>query len=162
TTLLHAAVRTGNEPVVRLLLRKGADPKAKDVQGRTARDVAASAIVDLLRKPETVARDCYTGRYRGVKRDDTYGIPQAAINEFVTFAHFNFDKVKQVYSAGPELLLTRSTWDEIAVEAAAHMGREDIGQFFLDKGSPLSLCTATMFGLMSEVKAILAEDPARV
>jgi hypothetical protein len=42
------------------------------------------------------------------------------------------------------------------------MGREDMAHFFLDKGAPLSLCTAAMLGLTGEVRKILAEDGNRV
>jgi hypothetical protein len=59
-------------------------------------------------------------------------------------------------------LLTRSTWDEIAVEAAAHMGREDMANFLIEKGSPVSLSTACVLGQTAEVKTLLAEDPRRV
>jgi hypothetical protein len=127
---------------VKFLIRKGADP------------AEASGVLIL--------RDCYTARYRGVKRDDTYGIPQAWVNEFVIASHFDLEKIKRLHSQCSDLLLTRSTWDEIGVEAAAHMGREDIANFFIEKGSPVSLCTACMLGNTDVVKELLREDANRV
>jgi hypothetical protein len=109
-----------------------------------------------------IVRDCQTGRYRTVVRDDTYGLPQSWVNEFVIASHFDFDKVKRLYNQCRDLLLTRSTWDEIGVEAAAHMGREDLAGFFIEKGSPVSLSTACMLGQTSEVKQLLKEDALRV
>jgi ankyrin repeat protein len=41
-TPLHAAARGGHEPLVRALLRHGADASARDASGRTPMDVAAT------------------------------------------------------------------------------------------------------------------------
>jgi hypothetical protein len=161
-TPLHLAAETGGVETVKLLLRKGADPNAKDAAGKTPQDAAAPEVAGVLRGAAGTLPDCYTGRYRKVTREDTYGIPQVWVNEFVTAAHFDFEKVKHLQAMCGDLLLTRATWDEIGVEAAAHMGREDIADFFLEKGSPLSLCTATMLGLKEEAGKIIAEDPNRV
>ena len=165
-TPLHLAAALGHAEVVRFLVRKGAPVDARDAAGKTALDGAVGAghadVAAVLRDSASIGRDCYTDRYRGVTRDDTYGIPQAWVNQFVTVSHFDFDKVKSLFAQCPSLLLTRATWDEIPVEAAAHVGREDIANFLLDKGSPLSLCTATMLGRTDDVKTLLAEDKNRV
>jgi ankyrin repeat protein len=161
-TSLHLAAKAGGVETVRLLLRKGADPALKDSGGRTPMDMATPEAAVALRDASAALRDCYTGRYRAVPREDTYGIPQIWVNEFVTVSHFDFEKVKQLYKMCPDLLLTRATWDEIGVEAAAHMGREDIAGFFMEKGAPLSLCTVTMLGQKDEAAKIIAEDPNRV
>ncbi|MGI8741706.1 MAG: ankyrin repeat domain-containing protein [Bryobacteraceae bacterium] len=177
----HLAAQNANHELAcklsQTIVGNGANPNAARYDGRTALDLGAARgntelVRFLARKgargeaasagSSSIARDCYTGRYRGVVREDTYGIPRLWINQFVTVAHFDFDKVKSLLSQCSALLLTRATWDELAVEAAAHMGREDIANFLLDKGSPLSLCTATMLGRTSDVKTILAEDNNRV
>jgi len=152
---LHIAARHGHAEACKLLIRRGADPSG-------AVDLAVGDAVAVLKNAPAIPRDCETGRYRGVKRDDTYGLPQFWINEFVVAAHFDFDKVKRLHGQCSDLLLTRATWDEIGVEAAAHMGREDMADYFIDKGSPVSLSTACMLGLTSEVKKLLAEDANRV
>jgi ankyrin repeat protein len=155
-TPLHIAAQHGHADAVRLLLRRGAEPGPADLQAATGE------ALGVLRDASSIPRDCQTARYRGVHRDDTYGLPQLWINEFVIASHFDFDKVKRLHAQCPDLLLTRSTWDEIGVEAAAHMGREDMAAFFIEKGSPVSLSTACMLGLTDEVKELVAEDANRV
>ena len=165
---LHAAAEAGHVELAELLLRKGADPDARDGQGHTALDLAQArgnaAMVTLLRDPKRAGRDDYSGRYlysrtgEKIHRDDINGVPQHWINVFVTTAHFDLDRTKQAYAKCPDLLMTRCLFDELAVEAAAHMGREDTATFLLDKGSPYSTTTAAMFGDNQRVKALLSEN----
>ena len=172
TSPLHAASAVGYTNVVRNLLRKGANAPAKDKDGRTALEVAVAHGHDetaaVLRDPASVRRDLYSSRYRyteqgsAITRDDSYGIPQNWINQFVTFAHFNLDQVQKMYDLCPSLLMTRATWDELGVEGAAHTGYVKCVRYLLDKGSPLSICTATMMGMTARVKEMLAEDAGRV
>ena len=162
TAPLHIAARHGHAEAIRLLIRRGADPTALDHSGQTARDVATGEAAGILAQAGDIVRDCQSARYRSIARDDTYGLPQSWVNEFVIASHFDFDKVKRLYGQCRDLLLTRSTWDEIGVEAAAHMGREDIAEFFIEKGAPVSLCTACMLGMRGEVDLLLREDGKRV
>src|SRR4029077_13598358 len=93
-----------------------------------------------------------------VTREDNYGLPQEFINQFVTFAHFNFERVKHLCKLCPTLLMTRATWDELAVEAAAHMGRVDMAEYLADLGSPVSTSTAAVLGMADTVKSMIHDD----
>ncbi len=167
---LHCAAKTGNNIIARLLIRKGADVDHKDVSGKSAIDIANEnnnkETASIIRQAYSIYKDVYITRYKkdkngaGITRDDTQGFTQNWINRFVTYSHFDFKTVKEMYGKSPGLLMTRSTWDEIPVEAAAHLGNEPIANFLLDAGSPLSICTATMLGLTEQVKSMISLDPS--
>jgi ankyrin repeat protein len=171
-TPLHIASEKGYAQIAAVLLRKGADPAARDAHGQQPLDCAkhsgTAEMIRLLENPQLAGRDNYSARYlyvrngESIHRDDTAGLPQNWINQFVMAAHFDFDKTKQSYGKCPDLLMTRSTFDEIAVEAATHMGREDTAAFLLDKGSPYSTTTAAMFGDSQHIRRLLREDSARI
>jgi ankyrin repeat protein len=171
-TILHSAARTDFPRVIRLLLQKGAVASAKNAAGQTALDIAVAAgnagTAELLRNAASVPQDYYVHRYSydprfaPLRRDDTQGLPKDFINNFIVFSHFGFDRVKKLVEICSDLLNTRSSWDELPVEAAAHMGRADIGGLFLDRGASYSICTAAVFGSLADVKRMLAEDPRRI
>jgi len=171
-TILHSAARTGYPRVIRLLLQKGADAGMRNAAGQTALDIAAAnqhaETAELLRHADTIPRDyyarrfAYAAKFSALERDDTQGLPRDLVNTFAVFSHFGFERVKKLLELCPELLNTRAAWDELPVEAAAHMGRADIGGFFLDRGASYSICTATVFGSASDVKRMLEEDPQRI
>jgi ankyrin repeat protein len=171
-TILHCAARRDYPRVIRLLLQKGANAEAKNIAGQAALDVAVaggnSSTTALLRNAGSLARDYYAHRYSydpkfaALRRDDTQGLPKDFINNFVVFSHFGLDRVRKLVELCPELLNTRSSWDELPVEAAAHMGRADIGGLLLDRGAAYSVCTATVFGSLADVKRMLAEDSQRI
>jgi ankyrin repeat protein len=160
------------------LLMNASDPNARRRDGKTALQLAAArgyhdlvqmlihrgAEASPLPNAPTVERVYYGRRYsqdlRGspVTREDTYGIPQDWINQFVTVAHFDFEKVKQLQKLCPTLLSTRATWDELAIEAASHMGLTPMAQFLADLGAPVSTCTATLVGEQGLVKRLVSED----
>ena len=164
-TALHLAAARGNADVVRMLIHRGAHLDARDADGRTPSDVAAGEAVKVLRDADSIDRVYYAARYErdlhgsAVTRDDTNGLPHELINQFITFAHFDFDQVKRLYKLCPALLTTRATWDELAVEAAAHMGRVDMASYLADLGSPVSTCTAVMLGLTDRVRDAVRRDP---
>jgi ankyrin repeat protein len=171
-TILHCAARTDFPRVIRLLLQKGASASAKNAGGQTPLDIATAAgnvgAADLLRNAASIPQDYYAHRYSydpkfvALHRDDTQGLPKDFINNFIVFSHFGFDRVKKLIGLCSDLLNTRASWDELPVEAAAHMGRADIGGLLLDRGASYSICTATVFGSLADVKRMLAEDPRRI
>jgi uncharacterized protein len=171
-TVLHSAARAGDPRVIRLLLQKGADSSARNSTGQTAQDIAQAAgkaeAVAVLRGAASIPPDYYARRYaynakfEALKRDDTEGIPRDFINRSVVVSHFSLERVKKWTELCPSLLNTRASWDELPVEAAAHMGRSDIGGLLLDRGASYSICTATVFGSLADVKRMLAEDGKRI
>src|SRR5262249_37216184 len=56
----------------------------------------------------------------------------------------------------------RATWDESAIEAAAHMGLVPLARHLADHGAPVSTCTATLLGLGDRVESLIKSDPACV
>ena len=168
TPVLHVAAARGNADVARILIHRGAAVDAKDVKGRTALEVATGDAAGVLRASDKIERVYFGGRYtqdlRGAKitRDDTSGLPQTLVNQFATVAHFDADKVKQLHKLTPAILMTRATWDELAIEAAAHMGLLPLAEYLADAGSPISTCTAVMLGLTDTVKTMVRGDRDRV
>jgi ankyrin repeat protein len=163
---LHLAAARGYEDLVTMLIHRGADPDVRDSNGKLPLDVAAGDAMAVLRKASTIERAYYGRRYtqdqRGnpVTREDSYGIPQELINQFVSVAHFDFEKVKQLQKLCPLLTMTRATWDELAIEAAAHMGLAPMAQYLADLGAPVSTCTATLLGASGLVKKLVSDDAA--
>jgi ankyrin repeat protein len=157
TTALQIALKHGNLDVARILIHRGATLTPGD-------GAVAKALPDAAR----IERVYFGGRYaqdlRGNRpdRDDTQGLPQTLINQFATVAHFDADKVKEMHRASRAILSTRSTWDELAIEAAAHMGLDPLAQYLADAGSPISTCTAVMLGLTDEVRKMVREDRNRL
>jgi ankyrin repeat protein len=86
------------------------------------------------------------------------------VKDFVTAAHFNFDKVKEMLAADPDLLEAAYPWQEndpeTAIMAAAHMGNVPIAEFLLEQGAPLAIYTAAMLGRKDDVAHLLVQDAA--
>jgi uncharacterized protein len=85
--------------------------------------------------------------------------------EFVTAAHFNLERVREMLTKQPELLQIAYLWreddPETAIMAAAHMGNRPIAEFLLEQGAPLAIYTAAMLGRKDDVKRMLDEDPTQ-
>jgi ankyrin repeat protein len=167
-TLLHVAAAKGNAAVARMLIHRGADVNAKNGIGKTALDVATAEAVRTLREERDIERVYFRARYRQdlrggpIERDDTQGLPQILINQFVTAAHRDVDRVKGMLKKCPSLLSTRASFDELAIEAAAHMGLVPLSEYLADQGAPVSICTAVMLGQNEMVRKMLEEDRQRV
>jgi ankyrin repeat protein len=159
----------------RTLLMNASDPNARRKDGKSALDLAIARgyndIADLLihrgaesnvqSKVERVyfgKRYSYDAEGRPFEPADLDGLPQDFINQFVTLAHFDAARVKRLFQLAPGLLAARATWDELAIEAAAHMGLTDLAQFFAGHGAPISTCTAALLGLRERVEALVQSD----
>ena len=85
------------------------------------------------------------------------------IQEFVGNAHGDLDAVRAALEADPTL--ANAAWDwgrgdwEVALGAAAHMGRRDIAELLLGHGARLDVFAASMLGEVEIVRAILAVHP---
>lgn len=85
------------------------------------------------------------------------------VNEFVSVAHSDLEKVKALLEREPKLI--NAAWDwgggdwETALGAAAHMGRRDMALYLLESGANMDLFAAAMLGEMAIVKALLEYNP---
>lgn len=162
------------------MLANASDPNARRADGKTALQLAMARGYDDLaemlihrgaRAPHDfprageIDRVHFDRRYlygldgKPVTRDDSNGLTWNAINHFVTPAHFDFEKVKKLHKETPELLATRASWDELAIEAAAHTGQFEMAHWLAEQGSPVSTCTAVLLGATDRVKEALKADP---
>ena len=85
------------------------------------------------------------------------------VREFVIAGHGNLPKVVELLEKDPGLLNVAYSWSETdketAIQGAAQVGSVKVAEFLLEKGAPLSICTAAMLGRTNAVEKILEEDP---
>ena len=85
------------------------------------------------------------------------------VARIVGASHGDFDTVKKMVSASPEL--ARATWDwgygdwESALGAASHVGRKDIADFLIDHGARPNIFTFVMMGALQAVRAMVEAVP---
>jgi uncharacterized protein len=88
------------------------------------------------------------------------------IKEFVIAGHGNFEKVKSMLEADPDLLEVKHPWSETdfesALQAASHVGNVAIAQYLLEKGATLEITTAAMLGDLPAVKGFLDSDSSLI
>ncbi len=100
------------------------------------------------------------------KKEKPPQIESKLVNEFVRVAHFDFNKVQELYEENPSLL--HSAWDwgggdfETAVGASGHMGNKEIANFLLSKGARMNLFVAAMLGRLDIVKVIIESFPEQI
>ena len=81
------------------------------------------------------------------------------ISAVVGASHANFEKVREIVDARPEL--SKATWDwgfgdvESALGAASHMGRKDIAEYLMGHGARANIFTLAMLGKVDAVKSII-------
>jgi uncharacterized protein len=87
-------------------------------------------------------------------------IPTELIEAFVLAAHNNLTEVQSLLEREPALInVSFEKFNETALEAAGHMGREDIATFLLQEGANSQIFAAAMLGRFHEVKTMLDQDP---
>jgi uncharacterized protein len=86
-----------------------------------------------------------------------------SIEAFVLAAHSNLAEVQALLEREPALLnLSFEKFNETALEAAGHMGREDIANFLLAHGANSQIFAMAMLGRLEEVKTFLKQDPSLI
>jgi uncharacterized protein len=87
------------------------------------------------------------------------------IREFMTAAHNDLPKVKEMLAEHPEWLNINYDWGpggwETPIQAGAHMGDRAITEYLLEQGAPMIICAAAMLGRIDEVRKILDADPTQ-
>ena len=87
----------------------------------------------------------------------------ALVEEFVSVAHGDLDRVRALLDQEPALV--NATWDwsggdwESALGAAAHVGHRGIAEYLLAHGARLDIFAAAMLGYTAIVRAIVEQRP---
>lgn len=86
-----------------------------------------------------------------------------AAREFVTVAHGNLARVKELVEKRPALAKTSFDWGfgdwETALGAASHIGHRPIAELLIANGAPPTIFSATMLGQLEIVKAFVVASP---
>ena len=89
-------------------------------------------------------------------------LDSSMVQDIVSAAHSDIEKVKELLQAEPNLV--NCSWDwgggdfETPLGAASHMGRKDIAKILISKGARLDVFAAAMLGEATLVAAYLAFD----
>jgi hypothetical protein len=90
-------------------------------------------------------------------------INRQLVQDFVIFAHSEFDMVKNLLEKKPELLNAAMDWGngdwETALGGASHMGKRDIVEYLLERGARIDIFCAAMLGQLEAVKSFLTLQP---
>lgn len=85
------------------------------------------------------------------------------VKEFVSVAHGNFARVKEMLENDHLLLHVSNDWGggdfESAIEAAGHVGNKEIANYLLGKGARYNIYLACMLGHLETVKNVLTFNP---
>jgi hypothetical protein len=88
------------------------------------------------------------------------------VQDFVIFAHSDLPMVETLLAKEPALLNATMDWGagdwESGLGGASHMGRRDIAEFLLSKGSRIDIFCAAMLGQLEAVKSFLTLQPALI
>ena len=85
------------------------------------------------------------------------------VKEFVTVAHGNFARTKEMLENDKQLLHVSNDWGggdyESAIEAAGHVGNKEITSYLLNKGARYNIYLACMLSNLELVKIVLTANP---
>jgi len=91
-------------------------------------------------------------------------IDMALVEEIVSAAHHDLDRVQEIVSQTPTIV--NAAWDwgggdwETPLGPAAHMGRRDIAEYLLESGARVDVFAAAMLGWVEFVRTALAASPS--
>jgi ankyrin repeat protein len=98
-----------------------------------------------------------------VVQDKPAPLKPEVVKEFVTVAHGNFARMKEMLENDHLLLHAANDWGggdfESAIEAAGHMGNKEIANYLLGKGARYNIYLACMMGHIDIVKQVLTMNP---
>ncbi len=85
------------------------------------------------------------------------------VKEYVTVAHGQFRRLKEMLENDNQLLHVSHDWGggdyESAIEAAGHVGNKDIAAYLLGKGARYNIYLACMLGHLDIVRQVLTRSP---
>lgn len=93
-------------------------------------------------------------------------LPAEMVFEFVTVAHGNLERTKEMFEKEP--MLINSAWDwgggdfETALGGPSHVGNRDIANYLLDKGARIDIFCAAMLGEKETVSSLIKRNGAIV
>ena len=149
-TALQLAAARGYGDLTEMLIHRGARVGPAEFEAATGE---AAAVLQRASKIEVVHFE-----RRPAGQIEVEGVPWTSIVQFVRLAHNDFDKVKELLNAYPAMVNARASWDELAIEAAAHMGLFPMAEWLAAKGAVISTCTAVLLGMAGRVKESVAAD----
>lgn len=85
------------------------------------------------------------------------------IKEYITVAHGQFPRLKEMLENDKQLLHVSYDWGggdyESAIEAAGHVGNREIAAYLIGKGARYNIYLASMLGHLDIVKQVLTLNP---
>jgi hypothetical protein len=171
-TVLHGAAALGDAELVRALIRRGSDVAAHNASGQSPLDVAIARghdnVADVLRNHERVPRMIASSRFAydangaEYRSPDDLDLPPLVINHFGEVCHYNFAESKAIFKKHAAVIHGNATWNELGVEACAHMEQPTWARYFLERGAPMALTTALAVNDVASARRLLSEDRARI
>ncbi len=131
---------------------------------------AVSAHEQDDEKPEAAPREAAFNRdYEAPKFKPSWAkeqINRQLVQDFVIFAHSDFEMVKKLLEREPGLIHGAVDWGggdfETALGGASHMGKHEIVEYLLEKGARIDLFCAAMMGQLEAIRSFLTLQPGLI